>query len=112
MKEGNVVIAVMPLSDGSFKRRPAIVLRELPGFQDLLICGVSSQLHQKIAGFDELISRRDPDFVSSGLHSNSLIRLGHLLAVPKKLIEGEIGLIAQNRHKRLLKILSAYLNKK
>jgi hypothetical protein len=38
--------------------------------------------------------------------------LWHLLAIPKKIIEGQIGLIAQNRHKRLLKILSAYLNKK
>ena len=112
MKEGSVVIAVMPQSDGGFKRRPAIALRELPGFQNLLICGVSSQLHQKIAGFDEIFSRRDSDFGSSGLHSDSLIRLGHLLAVPKKLIEGEIGLIAQNRHKRLLKTLSAYLGKK
>lgn len=67
MQEGSVVIAVIQQADGQLKKRPAVVLRELPGYHDLLICGVSSQLHQALKGFDEIISRSDADFAASGL---------------------------------------------
>jgi len=112
MKEGSVVIAVLPQADGDVKPRPAVVLRELPGYGDLLLCGISTRLHQMVKGFDEVIARSDVDFGKTGLNSDSLIRLGHLFALPKKLIEGEIGLIATKRHKRLLKTLSSYLLQK
>lgn len=110
MKEGSVVLAVIPQADGELKRRPAVVLRVLPGYHDLLICGVSTRLYQEVKGFDELISRSDSDFVSSGLQSNSLIRLGHLMAIPEKFLEGEIGSISPKRHQRLLKTLGNYLS--
>lgn len=45
MKEGDVVIVAMPQADGTTKNRPAIVLREMPPFKDMLICGVSTQLN-------------------------------------------------------------------
>lgn len=109
MKEGSVVLAVLPQADGELKRRPAIVLRVLPGYHDLLICGVSSRLYQEVKGFDEVVSRSDADFVSSGLQTDSLIRLGHLIALPEKRFEGEIGSISSKRHKRLLKTRSNYL---
>ena len=41
MKEGDVVIVPMPQADGMSKNRPAIVLREMPPFRDVLICGIS-----------------------------------------------------------------------
>jgi len=112
MREGSVVIAVLPQSDGEVKPRPTVVLRELPGYGDLLLCGISTRLYQMVKGFDEVIVQSDADFANTGLHSDSLIRLGHLFALPKKFIEGEIGLIAPKRHKRLLKTLSNYLAKK
>lgn len=46
MKEGDVVIVVMPQADGGVKNQPVIFLREMPPFQDALVCGVSSQLRQ------------------------------------------------------------------
>jgi len=67
---------------------------------------------EMVKGFDEIIFQSDADFAKTGLHSDSLIRLGHLFALPKKFIEGEIGLLANKRHKRLLKTLSSYLAKK
>jgi mRNA interferase MazF len=112
MREGSVVIAVLPQADGEVKPRPAVVLRELPVYGDLLLCGISSRLYQMVKGFDEIIARPDVDFVKTGLHGESLIRLGHLFALPKKFIEGEIGFIASKRHKRLLRTLSNYLAKK
>jgi mRNA interferase MazF len=91
MREGEVVILPMPLSDGSVRNRPAIVLREMPAFRDLLVCGVSTQLHQRVADFDEVIGAADPDFASSGLRADSLIRVGFLQSVPRRIIAGTIG---------------------
>ena len=111
MKEAEIVIAVFQQSDGSLKRRPALILREMPPFRDFLICGISTQLRQQVKGFDEIISEDDDDFATSGLDSDSLIRLGFLLVVPRKEIVGSIGEISSERHQRLLKNLSDYLMK-
>jgi mRNA interferase MazF len=78
MKEGDVILVPLLQADGQRKPRPAIILRAFLPFGDLLVCGISTQLHQKVAGFDEVISRRDSDFQWSGLQSESLIRLGLL----------------------------------
>ena len=109
MKEGDVILTPIPQADGSVKNRPAVVLREMPRYHDLLVCGVSTQIHQRVEGFDEIVSPGDPDFSSSGLLSESLIRLGFLAVLPRKSIVGSIGAISSERHKTLLKRLSDYL---
>ena len=109
MKEGDLVIVPMPQADGMIKNRPAIILREMPPFRVVLICGVSTQLRQTAKDFDDLISPSDADFVSSGLKEESLIRLGYLVVVPRSKIVGSIGSISLERHKRLLQRLSEYL---
>ena len=109
MKEGDVILTPIPQADGSVKNRPAVVLREMPRYHDLLVCGVSTQLYQRVEGFDEIVSPGDPDFSSSGLLSESLIRLGFLAVLPRKSIAGSIGAISSGLHKRLLKRLSDYL---
>jgi mRNA interferase MazF len=53
--------------DGELKERPAIFLREMPPYRDLLVCGISIQLHRYVKDFDEIISPADEDFKSSGL---------------------------------------------
>jgi mRNA interferase MazF len=110
MKESDVVLAPLPQADGTIKNRPSIVLRELPPYKDVLICGISTQLHQQVKGFDEIIANADDDFVSSSLVSDSLIRLGFLVVLPRKKIVGVIGSISPERHKRLLKRLAQYLS--
>jgi len=109
MKEGDVIVVPMPQADGRIKNRPAIVLREMPPFQDVLVCGVSTQLRHAAKDFDELISPSEPDFVSSGLIEESLIRLGFIVVVPRARIAGSIGSISSERHRRLLQRLGDYL---
>jgi mRNA interferase MazF len=111
MKEGDVVLTPIPQADGSIKNRPAIFLREFPPYKDLLVCGVSTQLHQEVKGFDEVISSSDSDFAVSGLRSESLIRLGFLAILPRTKIAGSIGSISAERHQRLLKTLADYLTR-
>lgn len=103
MKEGDVVLTPIVQADGKVKNRPAIVLKVMPSFGDLLVCGVSTQLHHSAKEFDEFISPEDKDFTSSGLVTESVIRLGFLAVLPRKSVLGSIGSISKERHKRLLK---------
>lgn len=111
MKEGDIILTPVPQADGKVKNRPAIYLREMPPFRDALVCGISTQTHQLVPDFDELITSQDSDFAASGLISDSLIRLGFLALLPRRKIIGSIGSISPERHKRLLHRLSEYLIK-
>ena len=112
MKEGDISLTALSQSDGKSKLRPVLILRQMPPFNDLLVCGISTQLHQQVKNFDEILDTNDNDYRQCGLLKTSLIRLGFLAIVPTKNIAGSIGNISTERHKRLLKNLSEYLYKK
>jgi mRNA interferase MazF len=76
MSPGNTILARLQQSDGQIKSRPALVLTRMPPYNDLLICGISSQIKQKVEGFDEVILVSDADFPQSGLKVTSLFALG------------------------------------
>ncbi len=109
MKEGDVVLTPLPQADGATKKRPALLLRELPPFGDYLACGISTRLHQAVPGFDEVISRTDADFAGSGLLADSVIRLAFLAVLPQQRILGSIGQVTATRRARLLRTLSRHL---
>lgn len=109
MKEGDIVLTPILQADGKMKNRPALILRVMPVYKDFLVCGISTQIRQKIEDFDEVIFKRDADFSGSGLVADSLIRLGFLAVIPNKNVLGSIGEISADRHERLLKNLSDYL---
>lgn len=77
MNPGEVVLVELPqLGGGPPKLRPALVLALRPGpLQDVLICGISTQLQDLQANWDESLSPHDSDFRVSGLHRVSAIRL-------------------------------------
>lgn len=56
MNESSVVLTPIPQADGNVKNWPVVVLRALPPYDDLLVCGVSTQLQQHVRNFDELIA--------------------------------------------------------
>ena len=109
MKEGDIILTPLPQADGSLKNRPALLLRELPPYGDFLCCGISTQLHQAVPGFDDTIKKTDADFLASGLIADSVVRLGFLAVLARRRILGTIGEIAAERHARLLKRLGKYL---
>ena len=109
MNESSIVLTPIPQADGNVKNRPVVVLRALPPYDDLLVCGVSTQLQQHVRNFDELIVTSEEDFPASGLRTDSLIRLGFLAVLPQRRVLGSIGSVSPERHQRLLKRLSDYL---
>jgi mRNA interferase MazF len=89
------------------------LLGKLPGeYGDWLICMVSSQTHQYIAGFDEIVKDSDEDFGESGLKVTSVIRVGRLAVVSGDILLGAIGQISSERLNRIKNHLSDWLSEK
>jgi mRNA interferase MazF len=103
MKPGEVVLIRLPQAmGGPPKLRPALVLAILPGaFQNVLICGISTQLREVQPNWDEEIGPNDADYPASGLHRLSAVRLSYLYAAESREVSGPIGRIAQERLQRL-----------
>ena len=114
MKPGDVVLLeLLQIAGGPPKLRPALVLAHLPGpYQNILICGISTQLHDLQSDWDELIDSRDSDYTSSGLRKTSAIRLSYLYAADAKEFSGRIGRISSTRLNRVLERLSKFLGTK
>jgi mRNA interferase MazF len=109
MRESDVVLTVIAQADGKRKNRPALLLRKMPRYGDFLVCGISTQLHQVIPDFDEIIEVDDVDFIESGLRQASLVRLSFLAVVRQQTLLGVLGSVSADRHQRLLSNLSLYL---
>jgi mRNA interferase MazF len=110
MKAGDIALAPLPQADGRFKNRPVALPHRLPPFGDFLVCGISTQLHQRVAGFDEAMPADDPEFAASGLKAVSLIRLGFLAVLPDSALLGRIGSLSDARRQRLLANLCRQLS--
>jgi mRNA interferase MazF len=102
-------MAGLPQADGSVKLRPVLILKELPGYRDFLVCGISTQLHQEIKGFDAILDGKSNDFKQTGLRQTSLIRLCFLAVLSRSQIPGSIGKINRELHQQLLERLAKYL---
>lgn len=112
-KSGQIILFPFPQANlASGKSRPALLLGKLPGpYSDWLICMISSQLHQSIKDFDEIVDISDSDFANSGLKISSVIRAGRLAVVEESILLGAIGEIDAERLRRIKKNLSDWLNK-
>lgn len=113
MSPGDVLLVPVPQvggGGGAAKLRPALLLAMLPGpYQNLLICGISTQLHSLVPDWDEPISINDGDFKSSGLRYPSVVRLSYLYAASASEVAGAIGRIDPSRLARLRGRLIAQL---
>lgn len=110
MREAEIVLAGLPQADGSVKLRPVLLLKKLPGYNDFLVCGISTRLHQLIKDFDELIDEKSNNFIQTGgLRQSSIIRLGFLAVIPNNKTPGSIGRIDSTLHRNLLERLAKYL---
>ena len=101
-----------PQSDGTTKKRPALVIMELPPFSDLLIVGISTQLHQEIAGLDLPLLEKDPGFRGTGLLRSSLVRVTMLGRIAKNAptISRTIGRINNDQLKAVLERLAKLIS--
>ncbi|MGH7595641.1 MAG: type II toxin-antitoxin system PemK/MazF family toxin [bacterium] len=110
-KAGQIVLFEFPQTDlVAGKSRPALMIAKLPGgYEDWLICMISSQTHQYIDGVDDIILHDSPDFIQSGLKSTSVIRVSRLAVVEEDILLGAIGEISQERLARVKNNLAEWI---
>ena len=108
MKAGDIVLAIFP-QDRKRKLRPVLILKKLPKYNDLLVCAVSSQLHQHIPELDLLLDKNYPAFKQTGLKVSSVFRLSNLAVFYLSEVTGPIGGLSNDLHKQLLQNLATYL---
>lgn len=112
MKEAGQIVAFQfpetSLQPG--KIRPALLLGKLPGpYEDWLLCMISSQTRQAVAGFDEIVQTTDPDYSSSGLKTTSVIRIGRVAVVEGTMLLGAVGAVSTERLDRVRHRLADWL---
>lgn len=110
---GQVVLFRFPYADlDEGKLRPALLLGKLPGgYDDWLICMISSQARHYVPDFDEIVQQDAPDFAASGLRAPSLIRVGRLAVVEGQVLLGAIGEIAPERLQRIKSHLAEWIRR-
>ena len=111
MSEGDIVKAALNQIDGKIKFRPVLLLKKMPPYGDWLVCGITSQLQNKVENFDLMLSEDDPDFKETGLVRTSLIRPGFMAVIPENVIEGTIGKISDLKYNVLINIIIKHLKK-
>jgi mRNA interferase MazF len=92
-KKGDVVLVAFPFTDlTTAKMRPALVI-SLDSFQqsglDVVLSGITSQIPKKIPATDILLSPEDQR--QAGLPKPSIVRLGKIVTLDKRLIRKKLG---------------------
>ena len=99
--KSDVVVIPFPFSDLSdSKRRPALVLANLKGY-DIILCQITSQTVKDYYA----ISLTSKDFDRGELKQNSNIRPNRLFTADKKIILYKIGKINQKKHNETLDVI-------
>ncbi len=111
VQDGQAFLIRFPEPDQSIgKLRPVLVVRRLPGrYDDWLVCLISSNLSERVPGFDELVRDTDEDFASSGLKTTSLIRIARLATVVQRNLIGPIGRVSDERLRTVKNRLSRWI---
>ncbi len=110
-KAGQIVLFRFPQTDlilGSL--RPSLLIAPIPSsYDDWLVCMISTQIHQAIPDFDEIILKTDSDFAQTRLKSESVIRLSRLAVVSETIFVGKLGEISQTRLKNIKENLADWI---
>lgn len=112
MKEaGHIALMPFPFTDFSYsKRRPVFLVRKLDqGWDDWLVCMISSQLHQCHEELDWVVQEIDQEFPETGLKTASVFRLSRLAVIDGGLLLGRLGHVTDQRLNELRKRLSCWL---
>ncbi|MBD2391766.1 type II toxin-antitoxin system PemK/MazF family toxin [Aphanizomenon flos-aquae NRERC-008] len=100
---GQIVLFKFPQTNLAIgKLRPALLIKPLSnGYDDWLVCMISTKIGQEVAGIDEIITPNDQDFKQTGLKSESVFRVSRLAVVSEKILLGKIGEISTKRLERI-----------
>ncbi|GHT79930.1 hypothetical protein AGMMS50262_24010 [Bacteroidia bacterium] len=84
---GDIVLLKFPFTDGvSYKRRPALVIRDF-GDGDVLVCRITSKIYE--SEYDVSLN----DWLAFGLKLPSVVRVHKMVTLEADMIETKMGQI-------------------
>lgn len=96
--KGDVVVIPFPFSDLSgSKRRPALVLADLPG-SDIILCQITSQAKKD----KFIVAISNSDFTTGSLPVQSYIRPNRIFTADKNIILRKAGSLKQEVTKKII----------
>ncbi len=103
--KGDVVVVPFPFSDlTNAKRRPALVLAELPR-NDLILCLITSQL--VVDNYTTLIA--DDDFETGSLNRTSYVKSNRVFTANERIIADKAGKLKPDKITEIINKLIAIL---
>lgn len=93
MMKYKVVLVPFPFDDfSSTKVRPAVCLTEPIGqLRHIILAFITSRVPTSPLTTDIIIDAEDADFVTTGLHVSSALRLHHVMTARTTMIQRELG---------------------
>ncbi len=109
---GQIALARFPQADLEIgKTRPVLLITSAPGnYNDWLVCMLSSQLHQAVPEFDEILTPSQNDYRLSGLNKPSVLRISRLAVINATQLLGKVGQIDAERLRRVREKISAWIS--
>lgn len=99
---GEVVVIPFPFSDlSATKRRPALVIADLPG-DDVILCQITSQPARNAYA----VSLNDPDFATGSLNRPSTIRAEQIFTADSHIIVRSVGKVTDAKLQAVLTIIT------
>jgi mRNA interferase MazF len=93
LARSDVVLVSFPFTDlTGQKLRPALVIGR-PSGDDLIVAFISSRVGAIDAHTEVLLEPGDPEFADSGLRVPSLVRLGKIATLHRRLVQRRLGQI-------------------
>ncbi len=104
--KGDVVVIPFPFSDLSgSKKRPALVLTDLPG-NDIILCQITSQAKKD----KFVIAFTNNDFATGSLPVDSYIRPNRIFTADKNIIIRKAGTLTATLTKKIIQEIVSILN--
>ena len=101
-KQGAIVLIPFPFTDlTAVKVRPAIVLSKKVLDNDIIVCFISSKKPRRLAPADIFIKKTERDFEKTGLKVDSVVRVGKIATLDKKIVLGELGEVNTTTRKNI-----------
>jgi mRNA interferase MazF len=93
ISEGDILLFPFPQSNlGVGKLRPALLIKRIHGgFEDCLVCMISTQTRHQIQDLEVVLPETMPGFDETGLKKESLIRTSRLAVVHPSVFTGKLG---------------------
>jgi mRNA interferase MazF len=94
LSRGEIVLTRFPFTDLSgSKVRPALIVSPTPVGRDVILAAISSVMRTALSPTDLVISLGHPEFPSTGLRVDSVVRLHKLFTVEQGVIVRRLGRI-------------------